>query len=136
MAFSAEAATMPPALWLLYLATVVWIVVYDTFYAMVDRADDLQAGVKSTAILFGTADRVICAVLQLCFILSMVVVGRLFGCGPWFYLGLAVAAGLSVYQQFLVRDRRPEACFRAFLNNSYVGMAIFAGLALDYGWQD
>jgi len=132
MAFSAQSQQMPAVLWLLFLATALWIVAYDTFYAMVDRDDDLRVGIKSTAILFGAADTLICGLLQACFLLLMVVVGRQFGAGGWYYLGLLAAAILFATQQWRVRTRARDACFRAFLDNNYVGMAIFAGIALDF----
>ena len=132
MAFSAETNNLPSSLWLLFAATFLWIVVYDTYYAMADRADDLKIGVNSTAILFGHADLVICAILQLCVLLLLVVVGRQFACGGWYYAGLLAAALLFVYQNLLVQKRAPEQCFKAFLNNNYVGMAIFTGILLDH----
>ena len=132
MAFSAQAEEIPPAAWLLFFATALWIVVYDTFYAMVDRNDDLVAGIKSTAILFGPADTVICGLVQVSFLLLLIIVGRQFGCGAWYYLGLLAAGALFAAQQARLRSRQREACFRAFLDNNYVGMAIFAGIALDY----
>jgi len=107
-------------------------VVYDTMYAMVDREDDLAIGVRSAAILFGRADRVVVALMQLGSLALLAVVGHLSALGRWFWLGLAVAAALALWQQRLIRDREPSACFRAFLNNNYFGMAVFAGIALAY----
>jgi 4-hydroxybenzoate polyprenyltransferase len=132
MAFSAQSNELPAALWLLYFANLVWTVAYDTFYAMVDRDDDLKIGVKSTAILFGDADRAITACLQIVVILLLILTGRQFGLGLYFYLGLAAAAGMFVHQQYLIRHRQREQCFQAFLNNNRVGAAIFIGLVLDY----
>lgn len=132
MAFSAQSNELPAALWLLYFANLVWTVAYDTFYAMVDRDDDLKIGVKSTAILFGDADRAITACLQIVVILLLILTGRQFGLGLYFYLGLAAAAGMFVHQQYLIRHRQREQCFQAFLNNNRVGAAIFVGLVLDY----
>ncbi|HSX84295.1 MAG TPA: UbiA family prenyltransferase, partial [Cellvibrio sp.] len=102
------------------------------FYAMVDRDDDLKIGVKSTAILFGEQDRLITGALQVMTIYAMVLVGNRFDLGGFFYLGLAIASGLFVYQQWLIRFRAREACFKAFLNNNWVGMAIFIGIATDF----
>ncbi len=132
MAFAAETGSLPAAAWLIFTAKVVWTVAYDTQYAMCDREDDLKIGIKSTAILFGDADRLIIGVLQALTLWPLWLLGRGLDFGwPW-YLGLAVAAALFVYQQWLIRDREPAACFRAFLNNQWVGLAIFAGLWLQY----
>lgn len=132
MAFAAQTGELPRDLWLLYIATLMWTVVYDTFYAMVDRADDVRVGIKSTAILFGEDDRLITGLLQACVIGTLLLAGVRFGLGAGFHLGLIVASGLFVYQQWLIRARREADCFRAFLNNHWVGAAVFAGIVLDY----
>ena len=133
MAFAAQSGELPAALWLLFLGNLWWIVAYDTKYAMVDRDDDIPAGIKSTAILFGRHDRLAIAVLQLMCLLTLYLAGRAFALGAWFNLALLVCAGLFGYQQYLIRNRERDACFRAFLHNNWVGMAIFAGIALHYG---
>lgn len=135
MAYAAEAGELPQSIWLIYLAVVLWTVVYDTFYAMVDRDDDLKIGVKSTAILFGEQDRIITGALQVMTIYALILVGNRFELGGFYYVGLAVAAGLFIYQQWLIRFRAREACFKAFLNNNWVGVAVFAGLVLDYSFR-
>jgi 4-hydroxybenzoate polyprenyltransferase len=132
MAFAAETGGIPKVAWLLFVATVLWATAYDTMYAMADRDDDLKIGVKSSAILFGDADRVIIAVIQVMFLLAMFLVGRELQLSGWYYAGLSVAAALSVYQQLLIVYRVPEFCFRAFLHNNWVGAAIFAGLLGHY----
>lgn len=132
MAFAAQTGSLPVEAWLLFTAAVVWVTVYDTQYAMVDIKDDLKIGVKSTAILFGDADRLIIGILQLLFLLSMWIIGNKLGLGSYYVAGLLVAAALCVYQQFLIRRREPAQCFKAFLNNHWLGAAIFAGLVLDY----
>ena len=132
MAFTALQGAIPPVAWLLLLATVVWAVIYDTMYAMVDRDDDLLIGVKSTAILFGIYDRIIIGVLQVLMLGLLVLVGYLAARGLVYYCGVAAAAGFFVYQQYLIRDRDRTLCFRAFLNNNYFGMTVFAALFLDY----
>lgn len=132
MAFAAETEALPAVCWLLFLATVLWALVYDTLYAMVDRDDDRKIGVKSTAILFGDYDRLIVGLIQLAVWLTLAGVGKLAGLGGWFWLGWLGAAGFSVYQQWLIREREKSRCFRAFLNNHWYGATLFAGMALDY----
>lgn len=132
MAYAAEAGSLHENIWLIYLAVVLWTVAYDTFYAMVDRDDDLKIGVKSTAILFGEQDRLMTAILQILSLYALILVGDRFALALPYYLGLAVAGGLFAYQQWLIRFRAREACFKAFLNNNWVGVAIFVGVAADY----
>jgi len=132
MAYAAQTGKLDKNMWLIYLAVVLWTVVYDTFYAMVDREDDLKIGVKSTAILFGDQDRIITGALQAMVIYSLVLVGKAYALGVAFYLSLAVVAGLFCYQQWLIRYRERTACFTAFLNNNWVGAAIFVGIAADF----
>ena len=132
MAFAAQTGAVDPRSWWLFAAVVLWALIYDTMYAMVDRDDDLKIGIKSSAILFGRYDRLIIGLLQLAMLAVLLVVGRLFGLGLWYHLGLAVAAGLMLYHQWLIRDRDRERCFKAFLHNQWIGVAIFAGLVLDY----
>ena len=132
MAFAAQTGEVPRIAWLLVVAVVLWAAVYDTMYAMVDRKDDLRIGVKSTAILFGNADRVIVAVMQAMVLFALWLAGDEAGCGPWYRAGLAAAALFFAYEQWLIRAREPDACFRAFDNNHFVGMAVFVGIALDY----
>lgn len=133
MAFAAQSGALATELWLIYLAVVLWTVVYDTFYAMVDRDDDKRIGVKSTAILFGEHDRIMTGCLQVLALYALVLMGGRFEMGVTYYLSLVVVAGLFVYQQFLIRFREREACFRAFLNNHWVGMAVFVGIVVDLG---
>jgi 4-hydroxybenzoate polyprenyltransferase len=132
MAFAAQRGTLPTALWLVYLRNLLWTMAYDTAYAMVDREDDLRIGIKSTAILFGRYDRLIIALLQLSCLLCLYLAGLAFELGLYYNAALVVAAGLFVYQQYLIRERRPDACFKAFLHNNWVGMSIFAGVVLNY----
>ncbi len=133
MAFSAQTGEFPPPVaWLLFIAVVLWAVAYDTRYAMVDREDDVRIGVKSTAILFADADRIIIAVIQAMLLLVLVLVGEKLDLSIYYYAGLVAAAGLSVYQQYLIRDREPALCFKAFMNNNWLGLAVFAGISLHY----
>jgi 4-hydroxybenzoate polyprenyltransferase len=134
MAFAAQTGEVPVVAWLLLIATVLWATAYDSMYAMVDRADDLKIGVKSTAILFGDADRAIIGVIQAMLLLTLWTVGSKLELGIYYYLGLAAAAGLAVYQQYLIRARNPALCFKAFLNNNWFGAAVFIGLILHYGF--
>ncbi|NCT66560.1 MAG: 4-hydroxybenzoate octaprenyltransferase [Rhodanobacteraceae bacterium] len=130
MAFAAVTNTLPPLAWLLFLANVLFSVIYDTQYAMVDRDEDLAVGAKSTAILFGDADRPILGVLMVTFVFAMLLAGTRAHL-PWpYFLGLAGAAGLFGWQQWLIRDRARDACFAAFRNNNWVGLLLWVGLAL------
>ena len=132
MAFAAERSALPPALWLVFCAAVLWSVVYDTFYAMVDRDDDIAIGVKSTAILFGTAVRPVTAALQALVLLLLWLAGRQFGMGLPYTVALLGGAGLFAWQQYLIRGHDRARCFRAFLNNNLFGLVVFAGIAVDY----
>jgi 4-hydroxybenzoate polyprenyltransferase len=132
MAFEAQFEQIPQVGWLLLLANVLWVTVYDTMYAMVDRDDDLKIGVRSTAIVFGDSDRHIIAVLQLMTLLCLYLVGRKIHLGSWYYGGLWAGAAFFAYQLWLIRARDRDGCFRAFLNNHYFGMAVFIGMALEY----
>jgi len=132
MAYAALTGTLPPIAWLLFLGNVIWSAVYDTQYAMVDREDDLKIGVKSTAILFGQHDKRIIGYLQLLLLVVLVAVGGLADRGWLYYLGLMTAAWLALYQQYLIRDRDPAECFKAFLSNNGFGLIVFCGLLLDY----
>jgi len=131
MAFMAIQLQLPSILWLLYFANLLWTVAYDTYYALVDRPDDLKVGIKSTAILFGRFALPIIALLQLACLVLLLLVGVLAELHPVFYLSLALSAGCFVYQHRIARRSR-EGCFAAFLHNHYVGMLVFAGIALSY----
>ncbi|MDH3388661.1 MAG: 4-hydroxybenzoate octaprenyltransferase [Gammaproteobacteria bacterium] len=132
MAFAAQTGALPKQAWLLYVAAIVWAVVYDTMYSMVDREDDLKLGIKSTAILFGEYDRLMIGLFQVFFLLALLLTGLDLGFSAAFYLGLGVAALLLGYQQFLIADRLPAHCFMAFLNNHWVGAVVFAGIMGHY----
>ena len=132
MAFTAVTTEIPQAAYLLFIANALWTIAYDTQYAMVDREFDMQIGVKSTAILFGDADRLMIGMLQAMFIISLVLAARQLQMGTVFYFSLVAASGLLAYQQFLIRHRLPGPCFKAFLNNNWVGAIIFVGTFLNY----
>jgi 4-hydroxybenzoate polyprenyltransferase len=132
MAFAAQTGALPVDAWILFGATLCWAVAYDTAYAMVDRDDDLRVGIKSTAILFGRADRLMIGLFHALTLTLLVWAGALAGLGLTYYIGLLLAAGLAGRQRWLMRERARAACFRAFLENNWFGAVIFAGLALDY----
>jgi 4-hydroxybenzoate polyprenyltransferase len=132
MAFAAQTGELPLVAWVLFVAGVLWTTAYDTIYAMVDREDDLVIGIRSSAILFGSADRFIVAMLQLATLALLAYAGYLQDLGRWYWMGLAIAAGACMHQQRLIRHRDPEECFRAFLNNNLFGLAVFGGILLDY----
>jgi 4-hydroxybenzoate polyprenyltransferase len=132
MAFTAETGSLPAEAWLLFIANLLWTVAYDTYYAMADRDDDLKIGIKSTAILFGEADRVIIASLQGLALLCLLLAGFRFGLGQWFHLGLVLAAGCFAWEYRTTRSRKAAVCFKAFLHNHWAGLAILLGIVLDY----
>lgn len=132
MAFAAQRGHVPPVAWVLFVSAVLWTIAYDTQYALADREDDRKVGIKSTAILFGRYDRLAIGLIQCAMLLLLVWVGRWQAFSAWFYVGLGVAAVLLlIYQQRLIRDRDPHSCLRAFLNNHWVGLIIFCGIALQ-----
>src|SRR5699024_9925559 len=128
MAFAAQTGHLPALAWGLFVLNILWATVYDTFYAMVDRDDDLIYGAKSSAILFGRYDRLITGLLQIVILVGFWLLGLACGLGGWFDAGLVVAAGLAVYQQYLIRHRERGPCFQAFMNNNWFGGAIFVGM--------
>ena len=132
MAFTAQTETVPTAALLLFIANTLWTIAYDTQYAMVDREFDKKIGVKSTAILFGDADKTVIGVLQSMFIVAMYLAGQRLALGNIYNAALMAASLLLVYQQLLIRERAPDKCFRAFLNNNWVGAVIFAGILVSY----
>jgi len=132
MAFAAQTNTVPAIAWLLFLANILWATAYDTFYAMADREDDLLAGVKSTAILFGEDDKIIIAALQVSFLCVMLMLGSQLEMSFSYYIGITLAAGLFVYQQKVTKEKEAAQCMHAFLNNNWVGAVLFIGIVLHY----
>jgi len=132
MAFTAQTSALPAQAWLLFIANLLWTIAYDTQYAMVDREDDLKIGVKSTAILFAEGDIYVIAFLQVFSLITFALCASYFQLGNWFQFGLLLAAGLFIYQHTLTWDRQPEQCFKAFLNNNWVGVVIFVFTVLDF----
>ena len=132
MAFAAQTSVLPRVCWLLYIAAVIWAAIYDTIYAMIDREDDLRIGVNSSAILFADMDRFLIGAMQLMMLGALVLAGRSMHFGSWYQGGVLAAAALFAWQQWLIRKREPAGCLRAFLNNQYVGLAVFVGILLEY----
>ena len=132
MAFAAQTGEIPQLAWLVFGAALIWAVIYDTFYAMVDREDDRKIGVKSTALLFGEVDLFVIAGLQIVMLVALFFIGMRAELGLWYYASVAGAATLMAYHQWLARDRQPAGCFAAFLHNHRIGLVIFAGILLHY----
>ena len=132
MAFAAQTNSVPKIAWLLYVVTVLWAVIYDTMYAMADRMDDMKIGVKSTAILFGEADKVIIGILQAMMLFALYLIGEQAQLGDSYSIAIAIAAALMMYQQYLIRYRQPALCISAFLNNNWLGAAVFIGIVVSY----
>lgn len=132
MAFAALLGALPRVAWVMFVTTIIWVTIYDTLYAMVDREDDLKIGVNSSAIVFADMDRLIIGALQLTMLLALLLMGRSLDFGNVYVGAVALAALFFIYQQWLIRAREPNACLRAFLNNHYVGMSIFIGILLEY----
>ncbi len=134
MAFTAVTGELPAIAWLIFCAVMLWVLVYDTEYAMVDREDDLRIGIKSTAILFEEADRLVIGLLQILFLVNLLLVGLQAELHWPYYVGVGLAGGCFVYQQILIRQRAPAGCFAAFMNNNWCGLSVFAGIVASY-WR-
>ena len=132
MAFAAQTGALPSIVWILMLANLFWVIAYDTAYAIVDKPDDLKIGIKTSAITLGQYDVTGVMVCHALFVALMVYIGQLQSMGMVYYAGLLVATGLMGYQYTLIRNRDRALCFKAFLHNNYVGMAVFTGIALDF----
>ncbi|MDH4125938.1 MAG: 4-hydroxybenzoate octaprenyltransferase [Gammaproteobacteria bacterium] len=132
MAFAAQTGETSQLAWLVFSVTLVWAVIYDTFYAMVDRKDDIRVGAKSTAILFGEVDLFVIAGLQVLMLTGLVLIGLGAKLGSWFYASVVLAACLMAYHLWLARDRQPAGCFAAFLHNQHIGLVVFGGIVLHY----
>lgn len=132
MAFAAQTDNLPPIIWVLMLANLFWVIAYDTTYAIVDKPDDLKIGIQTSAITFGRFDVLGVMVCHACFIAIMLIIGQLQQMNLAYYAGLMGATGLIIYQYTLIRNRDRALCFKAFLHNNWVGMVVFAGIALDF----
>jgi 4-hydroxybenzoate polyprenyltransferase len=135
MVFAAQTGGTPQLAWLVFGVALVWAVIYDTFYAMVDREDDIKVGVKSTAILFGDVDLFVIAGLQLLMLLGLVLVGLRASLGFWYFASVAISACLMAYHLWLARGRQPAGCFAAFLHNHIIGLIVFVGIVLHYAFN-
>ncbi len=132
MAFAATTNSIPKIAWLLLIANILWAVVYDTIYAMIDREDDLKIGIKSTAILFDDADRFIIGLIQSLVLIALIVIGQQASLNTIYYFSLIIGGGLFLYQSYLIRNRDPKKCMQAFLNNNWFGLVVFIGLYINY----
>ena len=132
MAFAAHREFVAPLAWAMMVANMFWAIAYDTEYAMVDRDDDIKLGLKSSAILFGRFDVIGVMICQALFLLLMAAIGYWARLGVFYFVGLVIAVGLTVYQFALIRERLREGCFKAFLNNNLLGAAVFGGILLDF----
>jgi len=135
MAFMAQNGNIPRVAWIIFFTGIIWAAIYDTMYAMVDREDDLKIGVKSSAIVFGDMDKLIIGMLQGLMLYALYLVGKNMEFGYWYNVGVIAAGVFFAYQQWLIRKREPARCFQAFVNNQYVGMAVFAGILLQYAFN-
>ena len=132
MAFAAQTGETAQLAWLVFGTAIIWAVIYDTFYAMADREDDLKIGVKSTAILFGDADLFVIGGLQILMLTALIFIGNMAELGFAYYASIVIAAILMAWHQWLAQDRQPAACFKAFMHNHYIGMIVFIGIVLHY----
>ena len=132
MAFAATTNSIPKIAWLLLIANILWVVVYDTIYAMIDREDDLKIGIKSTAILFDDADRFIIGLIQSLVLIALIVIGQQASLSTIYYFSLIIGGCLFLYQLYLIRNRDPKKCMQAFLNNNWFGLVVFIGLFINY----
>ena len=132
MAFAATTNSIPKIAWLLLIANILWAVVYDTIYAMIDREDDLKIGIKSTAILFDDADSFIIGLIQSLVLITLIVIGQQASLNTIYYFSLIIGGCLFLYQLYLIRNRDPKKCMQAFLNNNWFGLVVFIGLFINY----
>ena len=132
MAFTAENQPLTELVWLIFFINLIWIMVYDTIYAMVDRDDDIKVGIRSTAILFGDADKLLIGLMQSMVVIGLLILGSELQFGWQYFSAVSIASMLFLWQQWLIRKRLPEKCFEAFLNNNYVGFVLFIGILMEY----
>jgi len=131
MAFSATLGFVPSNAWWIFLASILWTIVYDTIYAMSDRDDDIKIGVKSTAILFGKYDRLIIGLFQVLFTATLFVIADSFQLGLFFKISIFLSVLIMIYHQYLIQDREKSTCFKVFLNNHIIGAILLIGVIID-----
>ncbi len=131
MAFSAQTGTVPTSAGWIFLATVLWTLIYDTLYAMADRDEDLKIGVKSTAILFAKYDQIFITLLQVLLMIVFIKIGNLFDLGAFYDISLIIILLFMIYHQFLIKKRQKMDYFKAFINNHFIGMTVFFGIFLS-----
>ena len=131
MAFAATNGSVPDGAWWVFVATVIWTVIYDTMYAMADREEDLKIGVKSTAVLFAKFDKLLIGMLQICLFLLLLKISEIFNLAIFYDISLILTAFLMIFHQKMIKNREKTACFQAFLHNNFIGMVIFIGIALS-----
>jgi len=131
MAFSAQTGTVPASAGWIFLATIIWTLIYDTLYAMADREEDLKIGVKSTAILFAKYDQIFITLLQVLLMLVFIKIGNLFDLGAFYDISLIIILIFMIYHQLLIKKGKKSDYFKAFINNHYIGMTLFFGIFLS-----
>ena len=131
MAFSAQTGTVPASAGWIFLATIIWTLIYDTLYAMADREEDLKIGVKSTAILFAKYDQIFITLLQILLIIVFIKIGNLFDLGAFYDISLIIILIFMIYHHLLIKKGKKSDYFKAFINNHYIGMALFSGIFLS-----
>lgn len=132
MAYAAVSESLPSLCWMLFLVNIIWSIIYDTQYSMIDRNHDIRIGVKSTAIIFANFDKLIIGILQLAMVLMLFYIGRQLNLSLFYFASLVAVGGLFIYQQKLIANRQPALCFKAFMNNNYVGFFLFVGILLNF----
>ncbi len=131
MVFAASINSIPVNVWLIFITTIIWVIIYDTMYAMADRDEDIKLGIKSSAILFAKYDKIIIAILQFILLIFLLIIAQYFMLGIYYYLSLFIVALLMIYHQYLIKDYNKILCFKAFLTNNYLGIIITCGILLD-----
>ena len=132
MTFSANLGYVNTPGWLIFITAIIWAIIYDTYYAMVDRDDDINLPVKSTAILFGKYDLLIIGICQIIMVFLLILLAKIMNATIWVYLSIFISSCIMMHHQIITKKRQRAACFRAFYNNHYIGMVMFIGILLNY----
>ena len=132
MTFSANLGYVNTVGWLIFVTAIIWAIIYDTYYAMVDRDDDINLPVKSTAILFGKYDLLIIGICQIIMVFLLILLAKIMSATIWVYLSIFISSCIMMHHQIITKKRQRAACFRAFYNNHYIGMVMFIGILLNY----